>query len=90
LVPVAQIPERIVLQWIEAFNSRDLDGMLTRLRHEHHVVLSDAPDVGNGQVFAAGSLSLAGEPDLGQFCARFTDSTTDGSSPPTTTSPIRT
>lgn len=100
---VAQIPETIVSRWVEAFNARDLDGMLvlldarvvfhplrlsglrgsygghegvrewfdrlTRLRHEHRIVLSEARAVGVGQVFAAGSLSLAGEPDIGPFCA---------------------
>ena len=101
--PVAQIPETIVSRWVEAFNARDLDGMLvlldvrvafhplrliglrgsygghdgvrewfaqlTRLRHELRIVLSDARGVGEGQVFAAGSLSLAGGPDIGPFCA---------------------
>jgi hypothetical protein len=30
-VAVAQIPEQIVSQWVDAFNDRDLDGMLVRL-----------------------------------------------------------
>jgi ketosteroid isomerase-like protein len=39
-----------------------------RLRHEHQIVLSEVRDVGQ-RVFAAGSLSLGGEPDTGPFCA---------------------
>lgn len=101
--PVPEIPETIVVRLVEAFNARDLDGMLRlvdpavvfhplrlgglrgpyrghdgvrewfaqleRLRQEHRIVLSEARSVGDGQVFAAGSLSLRGEPDVCPFCA---------------------
>lgn len=30
-VPVAQIPEQVVSRWVDAFNGRDLDGMLACL-----------------------------------------------------------
>jgi ketosteroid isomerase-like protein len=102
-VPVAQGLEEVVSRWVDAFNQRDLDGMLRRLdadvdfhplrlsglrgsyrghdgvrewfanlkrlRHEHRIVLSEARAVAGGSVFAVGSLSLAGEPDIGPFCA---------------------
>ncbi len=101
-VPVAQISEHVVSRWVDAFNGRDLNGMLAclgaevrfhplrlsglaaayhghdgvrvwfaqlrRLRHEHRIVVSDARAVGEEQVIAVGSLSLAGEPDIGPFC----------------------
>ena len=41
---------------------------LRRLRHEHRIVVSDARAVGEEQAIAVGSLSLAGEPDIGPFC----------------------
>ena len=30
-LPVAQVPERVVSRWVDAFNARDLDGMLACL-----------------------------------------------------------
>ena len=101
--PVTEIPETIVLRWVEALNERDLDRMLMhmdalvvfhplrlsglrgsysghhgvrewfaqldRLHHHHRIVLSEARSVGDGQVFATGSLSLVGEPGISPFCA---------------------
>jgi ketosteroid isomerase-like protein len=40
-----------------------------RLRHQHQIGLCEVRDVGQRQVFAAGSLSLAGEAEIGPFCA---------------------
>ena len=100
----AQIRQTILTQWVESFNARDLDGMLTSLsvgvefrplrldglrecyhghsgvrdwftqlrslRHPHRIVLSDVRDLGDGNVFAVGALSVAaGEPEIGPFCA---------------------
>ncbi len=103
LLVAAQAPESVVTRWVDAFNTRDLDGMLAclaadvafhplrlsglrasyrghdgvrewftqlkHLRHEHLIVLCEAREAGQGQVFTSGSLGLAGEPDIGPFCA---------------------
>ncbi len=42
---------------------------LERLRDEHRIVLSYAWAGAEGRVFAVGSLSLAGEPDIGSVWA---------------------
>lgn len=99
--PVSQ--EAIVSRWVDAFNARDLDGILAgladdvdfhplrlsgiaasyrghdgvqewftrlrHLRHEYRIVLHEARELGEDRVFASGSLSLAGESDIGPFCA---------------------
>ncbi len=99
--PVSQ--ETIVSRWVDAFNARDLDGIVgvlagnvdfhplrlpgiaasyrghdgvrewfTRLRYLHHeyrIVVRETQELGDGRVFATGSLSLAGESDIGPFCA---------------------
>ncbi|HUZ28535.1 MAG TPA: nuclear transport factor 2 family protein [Solirubrobacteraceae bacterium] len=100
---VPQGLEEIVSRWVDAFDQRDLDGMLERLdadvdfrplrlsglrgsyrghdgvrewfahlerlRHEHRIVLSYAWAGAEGRVFAVGSLSLAGEADIGSVWA---------------------
>jgi ketosteroid isomerase-like protein len=97
-ITVMQNLEEIVSQWVDAFNQRDLDGMLGRLDADvdfrplrlnglrgsyrghdgvrewfahlerlcdkHCIVLSYAWAGAEGRVFAVGSLSLAGEPDV--------------------------
>ena len=102
-VPAAQIPERIVSGWFDAFNARDLNGLLMlldphvefhplrlgglagsyrghggvrdwwadvgRQHGEHQVGLSNVRSVGDGMVFAVGSLRFVGESDIGPFCA---------------------
>ena len=102
-VPSPNCGEMIVSVWMDAFNARDLDGILaglaenvefhplrlsgiassyrghagvrewfTRLRHLHHeyrIVLDEARELDAGRVFASGSLSLAGESEIGPFCA---------------------
>jgi ketosteroid isomerase-like protein len=95
--------ETIVIRWVDAFNARDIDGILavlarqvdfhplrlkgiaasyrghdgvrewfgrlTRLRHDHRIVLHGTRDLGGGRVFASGALSLVGQPEVGPFCA---------------------
>ena len=41
---------------------------LRRRRHEHQIVLAEVRCVGEDQVHAVGSLSLADELDIGPFC----------------------
>lgn len=48
---------------------REWFAQLQRSRHEHRIVFSEGRDIGEGRVFASGSLSLAGESDIGPFCA---------------------
>jgi ketosteroid isomerase-like protein len=103
IVPGPLSPETIVMRWVDAFNARDIDGILAvladnvdfhplrlggiaasyrghegvrewferlrTLRHEHRVVLREAQEMDGGRVFASGSLSLAGESDIGPFFA---------------------
>jgi len=98
-----QLPESVVSRWVDAFNARDLDGMLgcvaanvdfhplrlsgiaasyrghdgvqewfarlRQLRHEVRIVLHETREVGQDRVLAAGSLSLAGDSNVGSFCA---------------------
>ena len=45
---------------------REWFAQLKRMRHEHQIVLSQTRGVGDGRVFASGSLSLAGATP---FCA---------------------
>lgn len=93
----------IVSRWVEAFNARDLDGMLACLhrgialhpvklsgieacyrghdgarcwfaqlqRHQYAytISISDVQDLGDGRVFATGSLSLTEDPEIAPFCA---------------------
>jgi len=102
-VSVPNTGEMIVSRWVDAFNARDLDGILAalaenvefhplrlsgiaasygghdgvrewftrlrRLRHEYRIVVHEARETSEGRVFASGSLSLAGKPDIGPFCA---------------------
>jgi SnoaL-like domain len=102
-LPVAQVPERVVSRWVDAFNARDLEDMLMRLDPrvdfhplrlgglgssyrghdgvrdwwlqtmrqvgEYQIGLSDVRSVGEGEVFAVGSLHLAGERHIGSFSA---------------------
>ncbi len=94
-------PTEIVARWVEAFNARDLEGMLACLAHDialhpvkligleasyrghngvrswfaqlqrhryaHAIVLSDLRDLGDGRVFATGSLSLREGPEIAPF-----------------------
>jgi len=39
------------------------------LCHDYRIVRAETRDVGDRRVFASGSLSLAGEVDVGAFCA---------------------
>ncbi|HZE06180.1 MAG TPA: nuclear transport factor 2 family protein, partial [Solirubrobacteraceae bacterium] len=91
------------MSWVNAFNARDIDGILAVLahdvdfhpfrlggipasyrghdgvrewlerlgtfRHEHRIILHETRDLGDGRVFASGSMSLGSQPDLGPFCA---------------------
>ena len=102
-MPITRLPETVVMEWVDAFNARDLDRMLRclaaevslhplrlaglrssyrghdgvrawfeqlrRQHHEHRIILVETREVRDDQVFAAGSLSLADEPDIGPFCA---------------------
>ena len=95
--------ERIVSLWVEAFNARDLSGMLVclardvalhpvklsgleacyrghdgvrcwfaqlqRQRYSYTISLSDVYGLGDGSVFATGSLSLPEDPNITPFCA---------------------
>jgi hypothetical protein len=99
---VAQIPEQVVSGWVDAFNERDLDGMLVRLdpdvsfyplklgglggsyrghdgvrewfaqlmgrRSDYRMAFSDVCAMDGGKVFAVGSLSLVGQPEISPFC----------------------
>ena len=44
-------------------------GCLSDSHHEHRIVLHETRDLGDGRVFASGSMSLGRQPDLGPFCA---------------------
>jgi hypothetical protein len=102
-VPTSHIAERVVLRWFDAFNARDLVGMLMLLhprvdfyplklsgpvgwyrghdgvrewwvklqrgQRTYDVELTEVGSVGTGQVFAIGSLRVAGELGEGLFRA---------------------
>jgi SnoaL-like domain len=102
-MPVAQVPERVVSRWVDAFNARDLEDMLMQLDPrvdfhplrlggrggsyrghdgvrdwfvktmrqfgEYQIGLSDVRSVGEGEVFAIGSLHLSGERHIESFGA---------------------
>jgi hypothetical protein len=44
-------------------------GCLSDSHHEHRIVLHETRDLGDGRVFASGSMSLGGQPELGPFRA---------------------
>jgi hypothetical protein len=49
-----------VREWFDA---------LRRRHHEHRILLTDVRDLGRGHIVATGSLSLAGELDIGPYWA---------------------
>lgn len=61
------MPKRDISGWVDAFKPRDLQDMLTRL--DPRVDLSDMRSVGEADVFAVGSLRLAGDRHVGSFGA---------------------
>jgi hypothetical protein len=101
-VPVPVSRQMIVSRWVDAFNARDLDGILADpagrvdshplrltgiaasyrghggvhewcsrlrcLRLDHRIVLYERRQAGEGRVLASGSLTLAGDSDIGSFC----------------------